>query len=153
MRCLLQRVKSSSVSVDGKSVGKSGAGYLILFGAGPEDNEAVAAALAKKTVNLRVFSDDEGKMNKSLLDIGGEALIVSQFTLYADCKRGNRPSFIGACKPDRANELYELFCRRVEEYGIHVERGEFGADMQVSLINDGPVTIMLDSDEIVKKPK
>ncbi len=151
MRCLLQRVSESSVRVDGETVGRSGKGYLVLFGAAPTDNEAIADKLAAKIVNLRVFEDEAGKMNKSILDVDGEILCVSQFTLYADCRKGNRPSFTDACEPKRANELYEYFCEALSRFGIHTERGVFGADMKVELINDGPVTVMLDSDEIVKK--
>ncbi len=151
MKCLIQRVKHASVTVDGEEVGKIGAGHLILFGASGKDDTFVADAMAKKTVNLRVFEDEAGKMNLSLLDVGGEALIVSQFTLYANCKHGNRPSFIEACEPKTANEMYEYFCTAVKGYGVKVEKGVFGADMKVELLNDGPVTIMLDSEEIVKR--
>ena len=151
MRLLLQRVISSSVTVDGETVGKSGKGYMILFGAAPEDSEAAADALARKVAALRVFEDGNGKMNLSIADVGGSVLCVSQFTLYADCRKGNRPSFTGACPPVRANELYEYFCNALRSLGVPTETGIFGADMKVSLVNDGPVTIMLDSDQIVKR--
>ncbi len=151
MRCLLQRVSEASVTVESETVGKSGKGYMILFGAAPEDSEAVADAMARKIAALRVFEDANGKMNLSIADVGGSVLCISQFTLYADCRKGNRPSFTGACEPARANELYEYFCNALRALGIHTEMGVFGADMKVSLINDGPVTVMLDSDEIIKK--
>ncbi len=150
MRCLVQRVTKASVTVDSKLVGSVGKGYLVLLGVCPEDDEGIADAVARKLVNLRIFEDEKGKMNRSITDVGGDALIVSQFTLYADCKHGNRPSFIGACEPKRAEELYRYFCDAVAELGIGVQRGIFGADMKVELLNDGPVTIMLDSAEIVK---
>lgn len=151
MRLLVQRVKGASVTVDEKQVGKIDKGFLILVGVGPEDDEAICSKMAQKVVQMRVFEDADGKMNKSVTDIGGSFLAVSQFTLYADCRKGNRPSFTGACEPKRANELYEFFCGEAEKLGVKVERGIFGADMQVALVNDGPVTIMLDSDEIVKR--
>ena len=150
MKCLIQRVKYASVTVDGEVTGEIDEGYLILFGASQTDEVGIADAMAKKVVNLRIFEDENGKMNLSLLDVGGEALIVSQFTLYANCKHGNRPSFIEACEPVRANEIYEYFCEKVESFGVRVKKGVFGADMKVELLNDGPVTIMLDSEEIVK---
>ena len=150
MRCLVQRVTRASVTVDSELVGSVGKGYLVLLGVCPEDDEGIADAVAKKLVNLRIFEDEKGKMNRSITDVDGDALIVSQFTLYADCKHGNRPSFIGACEPKRAEELYRDFCDAVAELGIGVQRGIFGADMKVELLNDGPVTIMLDSAEIVK---
>ena len=150
MRCLVQRVTRASVTVDSELVGSVGKGYLVLLGVCPDDDEGIADAVAKKLVNLRIFEDEKGKMNRSITDVGGDALIVSQFTLYADCKHGNRPSFIGACEPKRAEELYQYFCDAVAELGIGVQRGIFGADMKVELLNDGPVTIMLDSAEIVK---
>lgn len=150
MKCLIQRVKHASVTVDGEVTGKIDEGYLVLFGASQSDELDLADSMAKKLVNLRIFEDENGKMNLSLLDVGGEALIVSQFTLYANCRHGNRPSFIDACEPVRANEIYEYFCEKVKNYGVKVEKGVFGADMKVELLNDGPVTIMLDSDEIVK---
>lgn len=150
MRCLLQRVARASVTVDSEVVGSVGKGYLVLLGVSPEDDEGIADALAKKLVNLRVFEDENGKMNRSITDVGGKALIVSQFTLYADCKHGNRPSFIGACEPKRADELYEYFCKAVDQLGVEVQKGVFGADMKVELLNDGPATVMLDSAELIK---
>ncbi|MBR6736713.1 MAG: D-tyrosyl-tRNA(Tyr) deacylase [Oscillospiraceae bacterium] len=152
MRALLQRVKKASVTVDGKVIGSVGEGYLILLGVREGDTVAEARFLAQKTAELRVFTDPDGKMNLSMMDVGGGALVVSQFTLYADCKKGRRPSFIGAMKPPVAEELYLDYVRFLKEAGVsHVETGEFGADMLVSIDNDGPVTIMLDTDEIMKK--
>ena len=151
MRLLTQRVKRASVTVEGDCVGKIEGGFLILVGVAPEDDDAICTKMAQKVVAMRVFEDADCKMNKSVTDIGGSLLAVSQFTLYADCRKGNRPSFTGACEPQKANRLYEYFCQEAEALGVKVERGVFGADMQVELINDGPVTIMLDSDEIVKR--
>jgi len=152
MRALLQRVKKASVTVDGKVIGSVGEGYLILLGVRDGDTLAEAKFLAQKTAELRVFTDDEGKMNRSMLDVGGSALVVSQFTLYADCRKGRRPSFIDAMKPPMAEDLYLEYVNLLREAGVsHVETGEFGADMLVSIENDGPVTIMLDTDEIMKK--
>ncbi len=146
MKAVIQRVLESSVSVDGKVVGSVGKGYMILVGVEKGDSEADADLLARKTANLRVFEDENGKMNLSVLDIDGEVLSISQFTLCADCKKGNRPSFTNSEAPERANELYELYCQKLKEYGVRkVEKGIFGADMKVSLINDGPVTIQFDT--------
>ncbi len=145
MRLVVQRVLSASVEVDGKTVGEINKGYLVLIGAGAGDTEADCERLSNKLVNLRIFSDENDKINLSLNDVNGELLIVSQFTLYADCKKGNRPSFVDAEKPDRANELYEHFvalCR--QKTGRKVSTGIFGADMKVSLINDGPFTVILE---------
>lgn len=150
MKFLIQRVKESSVSIDGKVVGRSAHGYMILFGACNEDTKEIADKMITKLVNLRIFMDEEGKTNLSIKDVGGEMLIVSQFTLYANCKKGNRPSFFHSGDPAHANMLYEYVVEKIRnEHGIHVETGEFGADMEVALINDGPFTIMLDSDEIL----
>lgn len=150
MRALLQRVKNAEVSIDGETVGKIEQGYLILLGVKIGDTEREAQFLAKKAAELRVFTDSEDKMNLSLLDIGGEALVVSQFTLYADCKKGRRPAFVGAEKPPVASELYERYVELLRENGVsNVQTGRFGADMLVTLQNDGPVTIMLDTDEIM----
>ena len=147
MKAVIQRVRSASVAVDGKTVGECKKGFLVLFGAKTGDTAADADLLAKKTVNLRIFDDEEGKMNLSLLDVGGEVLAISQFTLLADVKKGNRPSFIGAMAPEDASVLYDLYCEKLQEYGIpHVGKGIFGADMQVSLVNDGPVTILYDTE-------
>ena len=150
MKAVLQRVSSASVRVEGDVVGSCGQGYLILLGVAPTDTEAEAARLWDKVAKLRVFSDPEGKMNLSLVDIHGEVLVVSQFTLFADTRRGNRPSFVGAAKPDVAIPLYEHFCALAERDSAHVGRGVFGADMQVELINDGPVTIVLDTDDLAR---
>ena len=150
MRAVLQRVSSASVRVEGDVVGSCGLGYLILLGIAPSDTEAEAQQLWDKIRKLRVFSDEEGKMNNSLVDVRGEVLVVSQFTLYADTRRGNRPSFVKAAKPDVAIPLYERFCALAEGDAAHVGRGVFGADMQVELVNDGPVTILLDTDELAK---
>ena len=150
MRALLQRVKHASVSVDGNTVGSVGNGYLILLGVRLGDTEREAEFLAKKTAELRVFTDSEDKMNLSLLDIGGGALVVSQFTLYADCKKGRRPAFVNAERPPLANELYEKYVELLKQNGVtKVETGVFGAHMMIELENDGPVTIMLDTDEIM----
>ena len=148
MRALIQRVTSASVTIDGRTVGAIDKGFLILLGVAPEDDEATADKVARKAAAMRVFEDEAGKMNRALADVGGKALIVSQFTLYADCRKGNRPSFTGACEPVRASALYDYFCDAVAALGVPVERGVFGADMAVSLVNDGPVTILLDSREL-----
>ena len=144
MKLVIQRVKNAKVDVEGKTVGKIEKGFLVLLGVTHTDTKEIADYLVKKLCNLRVFEDENGKMNLSLKDVGGKLLIVSQFTLYADCSAGNRPSFINAAKPDFANELYEYFCERCKENGIEVKKGIFGADMKVSLLNDGPVTILLE---------
>ena len=151
MRAILQRVRRAEVSVDGKTIGKTDGGYLILLGVKTGDTEEEARFLAKKTAELRVFTDSEGKMNLSLLDIGGSALVVSQFTLYADCKKGRRPAFINAEKPPLSEDLYLRYVDFLREAGVQVETGAFGAHMLVSLENDGPVTILLDTEEIMPK--
>ena len=145
MRAVVQRVTGARVEVAGKSVGEIAEGFLVLLGVARDDAQTDADYLAEKIVNLRVFTDEQGKMNLSLLDTGGAMLVVSQFTLYADTRRGRRPSYIDAAEPDRANALYEYFVERVRAQGIKVETGIFQAMMKVSLINDGPVTILLDS--------
>lgn len=145
MRIVLQRVTSAQVAIDDQVVGKIKQGYLLLFGASDSDGEDELDYYVHKISKLRVFSDDAGKMNLSIEDIGGAILSVSQFTLYADTKKGNRPSFTKAGAPDHAKETYERFNQKLRNAGIHVETGEFGADMQVSLVNDGPVTIIFDS--------
>ena len=151
MRVVLQRVSFANVEINKEIKGKCDKGFLVLLGVKQGDTEKEADFLASKVANLRVFSDENDKMNLSLLDIGGEALVISNFTLYADCSHGRRPSFINAEKPDKANELYEYFCSKLKEQGVNsVEKGEFGADMKVSLLNDGPVTIILDTEEIMK---
>ena len=144
MRLVVQRVKNAKVDVNEKTVGSINKGFLVLLGITHNDNKEVADYLIKKLCNLRVFEDENGKMNLGLKDIDGELLIVSQFTLYGDCSNGNRPSFTEAADPKFANELYEYFCEKCKENDIHVERGIFGADMKVFLLNDGPVTILLE---------
>jgi D-tyrosyl-tRNA(Tyr) deacylase len=147
MKAVIQRVSSASVEVEGKIVGSCGNGYLILLGAAEDDTEADVDIIARKVANLRVFCDENDKMNLSILDIDGEVLAISQFTLLADVKKGNRPSFINALEPVKAQEYYELFCQKLRENGIKkVEKGIFGADMKVSLVNDGPVTIIYDTE-------
>lgn len=145
MRAVIQRVSEASVTVEGRVVGAIGRGLLILLGAGMGDSETEAKLLAEKSANLRIFADDEGRFNRSLLDIGGEALVVSQFTLYADTRRGRRPSFSDAAPPEIAAPLVEAFANELRRLGIAVSTGQFGAMMQVALVNDGPVTILLDS--------
>lgn len=144
MKLVIQRVKNAKVEVDGNMVGGIQKGYLVLLGVTHNDNKEVADYLVKKLCNLRVFEDENGKMNLNIKQVQGSMLIVSQFTLYADCSDGNRPSFTNAAKPDIANELYEYFCDKCKENDIPVEKGIFGADMKVSLLNDGPVTIILE---------
>ena len=146
MRCLVQRVLSASVGVAGEAIGSIERGYLVLLGVKNTDTEAVADKMLKKILDARLFEDENGKTNLSIRDISGSLLVVSQFTLYADTKKGNRPSFIQAGDPAHANALYEYFLAKAEEAGIPTAHGEFGADMKVSLINDGPFTIMYDSD-------
>lgn len=145
MKTVIQRVAHASVSVDGVVKGKIGKGFLTLLGVGKEDTEKECDKLAEKISKLRIFEDENGKTNLSIADVCGEMLIISQFTLYADCSHGNRPSFINAGAPSEANRLYEYFCERIASKGIHVERGVFGADMKVELLNDGPFTVCLDS--------
>ncbi len=146
MRIVLQRVKSASVSIEGSVVGEINQGFLLLVGVGPDDNRDDVSYLARKIARMRIFSDENGKMNLSIDQIGGKILSVSQFTLFADTKKGNRPSFTGAVSPELATQLYEEFNEILStEYGLSVETGEFGADMQVSLVNDGPVTIIIDT--------
>jgi D-tyrosyl-tRNA(Tyr) deacylase len=145
VRLLLQRVIRAEVRVDGESVGAVGPGLLVLVGVGPEDDEAVARILADKVVNLRIFRDDAGMTNRSLLETGGGVLAVSQFTLFADTSRGRRPSFIRAAPAEQGERLYQAFATAIEALGVQVARGRFGAEMQVELINDGPMTIWLDS--------
>lgn len=148
MRALLQRVSSATIAVEGVQTGSIGAGYVILLGVGPDDDEAVAQKLWQKIWKLRIFDDEDGKSNLSLADVGGDALIVSQFTLYANCRRGNRPSYTGAGAPAEAERLYEHFVELARADVAHVETGVFGANMDVSLTNSGPFTIWLDTDEL-----
>ena len=152
MRLLIQRVSEASVTIDGAVVGAIGRGYLVLFGACETDTEAIADAMVKKLVGLRIFEDENGKTNRSIGDVGGEMLVVSQFTLYADCRHGNRPSFTRAGSPEAANKLYEHAVETLRNtYGVSVQTGSFGADMKVRLCNDGPFTVLLDSAELGKE--
>ena len=144
MKLVVQRVKNAKVEVNEKVVGEIDKGFLVLLGVTHTDTKEIADYLVKKLCHLRIFEDENEKMNLSLKDVNGKLLIVSQFTLYADCTAGNRPSFINAAKPDFANELYEYFCQKCKDSGIGVETGVFGADMKVSLLNDGPVTIIME---------
>lgn len=143
MRTVIQRVTNASVDVDGKTVGSIGKGFLILAGFTDGDTEADCIRIARKIGGLRIFSDENDKINLSLADVGGEILCISQFTLYADCTHGNRPSFVKAARPETAQPLYDFFCAELEKYA-HTERGIFGADMKVSLLNDGPFTVMIE---------
>ena len=147
MRALLQRSSGARVRVDGEVVGEIGAGLVVLLGVGPDDDEAVADALARRTTELRIFDDADGRTNLSLLDVGGEVLVVSQFTLYADTRRGRRPGFTGAAAPELAERLYLRFAATLRELGVEVATGRFGAVMAVELVNDGPFTIWLDTAE------
>ena len=147
MRAVVQRVKSASVSVEGKLVSEIGAGVLIFLGVAHEDTATQIEYIANKVANLRIFEDEEGKMNRSLLEMGGAALVVSQFTLYGDCRKGRRPSFIKAARPELANALYEAFIIALEQQNIPTQGGTFQTMMDVELVNDGPVTILLDSDK------
>lgn len=147
MKVVLQRVSQARVSVDGETVGAIERGFLILLGVADTDTKAAADKMADKICKLRIFEDSEGKTNLSLADVGGELLVVSQFTLYADCHKGNRPSFIGAGAPGLAEELYEYFMERCRQVVPKVERGSFGAHMKVELVNDGPFTLVLEGDE------
>lgn len=146
MRALLQRVQEARVDVAGHTIGQTGPGLLVLVCAMPGDDEATAEKLAAKVSKIRIFHDEAGKMNRSVLDMGGGALVVSQFTLSADTSRGNRPGFSGAAKPDQAEMLYLRFAQSLRDCGIATETGQFGADMQVHLVNDGPVTIWIDTE-------
>ena len=153
MRAVLTRVKSASVTIDGKVNGQIGQGFLILLGVGPEDTEKECRYLAEKALALRVFEDENGKMNLGLDDVGGSVLVVSQFTLYGNCRKGRRPSFVGAAGPELGNQLYEKFLSICEELGYPPQHGEFGADMQVESVNDGPVTLILDTKELMDTPR
>ncbi len=153
MKAVIQRVRSASVAVGGQEVGACGHGLLVLLGVAPEDTEADMERMVQKMVKMRIFEDENGKMNRSLQDIDGEMLVVSQFTLFANYKHGNRPDYLGAAAPDKANAMYETFVARASELVRHVGHGVFGADMQVSLINDGPVTIVMDSEILAPMAK
>lgn len=149
MRVVVQRCSNAEVRIDGNSVGKIGQGFMLLVGITETDTTAEADLLAKKIAQLRVFEDEAGKMNLAIRDVGGAILSISQFTLYADCRKGNRPSFIRAARPEQASPLYDYFNETLRTtYGLTVETGRFGADMKVDFINDGPVTILLDTDEL-----
>ena len=148
MRAVVQRVSRASVKVDGETIGQIGAGLLVLLGVAQDDSEADAGYLADKIVGLRIFEDAEGKMNRSVVEAGGALLAVSQFTLFGDVRRGKRPSFDAAARPERANALYEYFVAKVRATGLRVETGKFQAMMHVELVNEGPVTILLDSRKV-----
>ena len=148
MRFVIQVVKEASVKVEGETIGQIGKGYLVLIGVSDSDTEAVADKMIRKMTGLRIFADENGKTNLSLADVGGSLLLVSQFTLYANCKKGNRPSFIEAGKPEKAEALYEYIIRECKKSVPEVQTGRFGAEMEVSLINDGPFTILLDSEKL-----
>lgn len=149
MRAVIQRVSKASVKVDGETIGSIGAGLLIFLGVGETDTESDLKYIVDKSVGLRIFSDENDKMNLSVEDIGGEVLVISQFTLYGDCRKGKRPSFSKSMEPVTANKMYEQFIAELKSRGIKTEHGEFGADMKVELLNDGPVTILLDSSKIL----
>ena len=148
MRAVLTRVKSASVTVDGSVIGQIGQGFLILLGVTHEDTEAQAVKLADKLMGLRIFEDENGKMNRSLEDVGGQVLVVYQFTLYGNCKKGRRPEFLAAARPEIAIPLYEKFIALCRDKGFAVETGEFGAEMLVESVNDGPVTLIVDTDQL-----
>ena len=153
MRAVLTRVNSASVTIDGEVVGKIGKGFLILLGVGPEDTEKECRYLAEKALGLRIFEDENEKMNLGLSDVGGEVLVVSQFTLYGNCRKGRRPSFADAAGPELGNKLYERFLEICEELGYPPQHGQFGASMQVESVNDGPVTILLDTKQLMETPR
>ena len=153
MRAVLTRVKSASVTIDGRVNGKIGQGFLILLGVGPNDTEKECRYLAEKALGLRVFEDANGKMNCGLEAVGGEVLVVSQFTLFGNCRKGRRPSFTDAAGPELGNALYEKFLEICAELGYPPQHGEFGADMQVESVNDGPVTLILDTQQLMESPR
>ena len=153
MRAILTRVKSASVTIDGHVNGAIGPGFLILLGVGPNDTEKECRYLAEKALSLRIFEDENGKMNRGLDAIGGQVLVVSQFTLYGNCRKGRRPSFAEAAGPELGKQLYEKFLAVCEELGYPPQHGEFGADMQVESVNDGPVTLILDTDQLMYEPR
>ena len=153
MRAVLTRVKSASVTIDGQVVGKIGQGFLILLGVGPNDTERECRCLAEKALGLRVFEDENGKMNKGLEDVSGQVLVVSQFTLYGNCRKGRRPSFTDAAGPELGNKLYQQFLADCARLGYEPQHGRFGADMQVESVNDGPVTLLLDTDVLMNESR
>ena len=153
MRAVLTRVKYASVTIDGQTVGKIGPGFLILLGVGPEDTEEHARVLAEKALGLRIFEDENGKMNLGLDAVKGQVLVVSQFTLYGNCRKGRRPSFTEAAGPELGNALYEKFLSICEELGYPPQHGRFGANMKVESLNDGPVTLILDTDQLMNSPR
>ena len=153
MRAVLTRVKSASVEIGGEIVGKIGQGFLILLGVGPEDDEKTCRYLAEKALGLRIFEDENEKMNLSLADVGGQVLVVSQFTLFGNCRKGRRPSFAEAAGPELGNRLYQQFLKDCADLGFPPQHGQFGADMQVSSVNDGPVTLILDTKQLLETPR
>ena len=153
MRAVLTRVTSASVSIGGEVVGRIGKGFLILLGVGPEDDGTHCRYLAEKALGLRIFEDENGKMNRSLEDVGGQVLVVSQFTLYGNCRKGRRPSFTEAAPPELGNRLYEQFLKDCEDLGYPPQHGQFGADMQVASVNDGQVTLILDTQQLLDTPR
>ncbi len=153
MKAVLTRVRSASVAIDGQVVGEIGKGFLILLGVGPGDTERECRYLAEKALGLRIFEDENGKMNLGLSEVGGDVLVVSQFTLYGNCRKGRRPSFTDAAGPELGNEMYERFLAICRELGYPPQHGRFGADMQVASVNDGPVTLILDTDQLMDTPR
>ncbi len=151
MRAVLIRVSRAAITIDGREGGSMGKGFVVLVGVKPEDTAQEAQYLAKKCAEMRIFEDENGKMNKSLADVGGSMLVVSNFTLYADCSHGRRPDFFGAARPDVAIPVYEAFLAEVRQRGIPLLTGEFGADMAIDHVNDGPVTLILDTDQMLKR--
>ena len=148
MKFVIQRVTEANVKVDGEIIGEIGKGFMVLIGVGEDDTREIADKMVKKMTGLRIFEDENGKTNLSLADVGGQMLLISQFTLYANCRKGNRPSFIEAGAPDKANEMYEYIIEECKKVVPVVERGQFGADMKVSLVNNGPFTVILDSNDL-----
>ena len=153
MRAVLTRVRSASVTIDGEQVAAIDKGFLILLGVGPEDTEKECRYLAEKALSLRIFEDENGKMNRGLEDIQGQVLVVSQFTLYGNCRKGRRPSFTDAAGPELGNRLYEQFLSDCADLGYEPQHGRFGADMKVASVNDGPVTLILDTDQLMDTPR
>ena len=153
MRAILTKVTSASVTIDGETVGSIGRGFLILLGVGPEDTEKECRYLAEKALGLRIFEDENGKMNLGLEQVDGQVMVVSQFTLYGNCRKGRRPSFTGAADPELGNRLYEQFLKDCEDLGYPPQHGRFGADMKVESVNDGPCTLILDTDQLMDAPR